>query len=185
MESFLLENPRLPLIILVILAACDLFLARFLRQSRLFIRDEYFEYEENEYPKPATGGIEYFAFVLLKVSPVFLVLLLWAVAVASKSQISIWCYQAVLGFSLFLFLIIDLRHMETILTDLLIRLRRADLSGKLSLGRGYSLGYSGIRLFTLFVVLLVIAVMRPTAFYIGAAAAPLSLIIRNLILMRK
>jgi hypothetical protein len=184
-ERLLLENPRLPLIILVVLTAGDLFLARFLRRSDLLKRDEYFEYEEDEYPAPAAAGIIYFAFILLKISPVFLVLLLWAVAVTSRSPVSLWFYHAILGFSLFLFLIINLRHLETILGDLLIRLRRADLSGKLRLGRGYSLGYSVIRLLMLLIVLSVIAVLRLEAFYIGAAAAPLSLVIRNLILMRK
>jgi hypothetical protein len=185
MEMFLLENPRLPLIILIILTAGDLFLARFLRKSGLFMRDEYFEYEEDEYPGPSVGGVAYFAFILLRISPVFLVLLLWVVAVTSKSPFSVWSYQAILGFSLFLFLIINLRHLETILTDILTRLRRDDISGKLKFGKGYSLGYSGIRLFTLFVILAVIAVLRFEAFYIGAAAAPLSLIIRNLVLINR
>lgn len=185
MERLLLDNPRLPLIILIILGLTDISLARLLRRSSFYTRDEYFEYEKDEYPGPAIGGLPYFAFILLKISPVFLVLLLWAVAVTSRSPVSVWSYQAILGFSLFLFLILNLRHLETILTDLLLRLRRADISGKLRLGRGYSLGYSGIRLFTPFIILFAIAVMRLEALYIGAAAAPLSLIIRNLILMRK
>lgn len=185
MERLLLENPRLPLIILIFLVVCDLFMAKLLRRSSLFTRDEYFEYEDDEYPEPTVGGVIYFAFFLLRISPVFLVLLLWAVAVTSKSPVSVWFYQAVLGFSLFLLLIINLRHVETILTDLLMRLRRADLSGKLRLGRGYSLGYSAIRLFAMSIILSVVAILKLEAFYIGAAAAPLSLIVRNLILMNR
>jgi hypothetical protein len=185
MEGLLLENPRLPLVILIILIVSDLILAKLLRRSSLFIRDEYFEYEEDEYPEPTVGGVIYFAFFLLRISPVFLVLLLWAAAVTSRSPVSVWFYQAVLGFSLFLLLIINLRHVETILTDLLMRLRRADLSGKLRLGRGYSLGYSVVRLVTIFIVLSVVAIIKPEAFYIGAVAAPFSLIVRNLILMNR
>ncbi len=75
--------------------------------------------------------------------------------------------------------------MESLLITLLIKSRSRNLSGKIVLGKEFPLGQSAIQLFTLFIILVLVALMKFQPFYFGAAGAPLLLIIRNLILMRR
>ncbi len=185
MEDAVLNDPRLAFVILILLSLSDLILGRFVGKSNIRYRAEFFEYEAGGLPLPRGGAVAYFAYILLKISPAFLILLIWAAAVTSGSPGPVNLYRAILGFSLSLFLIINLRHVESLMIGLLIKGRRHDLSGKITLRKGFSLGQSAIQLSTLFIILALVAVMKLQPFYIGAAGAPLSLIVRNLILMRR
>ncbi len=184
MEDAVLNDPRLAFIILILLSLSDLILGRFVGRFNIRYRAEFFEYESRRVPGPG-GATAYFAYILLKISPAFLLLLIWAAAVTAGSPGPVNLYRAVLGFSLSLFLIINLRHIESLMIGLLIKGRPHNLSGKIALKKGFSLGQSAIQLFTLFIILALVALMKFQPFYIGAATAPLSLIVRNLILMRR
>jgi hypothetical protein len=184
MESAVLNDPRLAFVILIFLSLSDLILGRFVGKSNAGYRAEFFEYETGRLPIPRGGAIAYSAYILLKISPAFLILLIWAVAVTSDSPGAVNLYRAVLGFSLSLFLVINSRHAESLMIGRLIKNRHQDLAGKITLKKGFSLGQSAIQLSTLFIILALVALMKLQPFYIGAACAPLSLIVRNLVLMR-
>jgi hypothetical protein len=184
MENTILNDPRLGFVILLLLSLTDLALGRFVERSNIRYRAEFFEYESRGISRARTGAIAYFAYILLKISPAFMLLLIWAAATASGSQGPIDLYRVILGFSLSLFLIINLRHIESLMIGRLIKNRRQNLSGKISLKKGFSLGQSAVQLTTLFIILALVALMKFQPFYIGAACAPFSLIVRNLILMR-
>lgn len=185
MESAVLNDPRLAFVVLIFLSLSDLILGRSVIKSNAGCRAEFFEYEAGGLPLPRGGAIAYLAYILLKISPAFLILLIWAAAVTSDSPGAVNLYRAILGFSLSLFLIINLRHVESLMIGLLIKKRRQDLTGKVTLKKGFSLGQSAIQLSTLFIILALVALMKFQPFYIGAAVAPPSLIFRNLVLMRR
>lgn len=184
MEGAAIIDPRIALPILVILSLGDLLLGRASARVSLKYRSKFFEYEATESSKDRSMSKIGFMNILLKLIPAFLVLLIWAATISSKSQTSASLYQAILGFSLALFLIIDLRHIESLFLGLLARKRQDDINGKLIIKKGYSLGQSSVQFFTLFIVLTVVALLQFRPFFIAAALAPLSLIIRNMILMR-
>jgi hypothetical protein len=185
MEDAILNDPRLAFVILILLSLTDLILGPSIRRFNIRHRSEFFEYESHKVPQPHGGPVAYFAYFLLKISPAFLLLLIWAAAVTSDSPGPVSLYRTALGFSLSLFLVINLRHIESLLITLLIKSRSRNLSGKIVLGKEFPLGQSAIQLFTLFIILVLVALMKFQPFYFGAAGAPLLLIIRNLILMRR
>lgn len=185
MEDVILNDPRIGFAILILLSLADMTLGKYAGKYNTRYRAEYFEYESRRISRPRTGATAYFAYILLKISPAFMLLLIWAAAVTSGSPDVVNIYRAILGFSLSLFLIINLRHLESMMIGRLIKNRPQNLSGKIALKKGFSLGQSAIQLSTLFVILALVALMKFQPFYIGAAGAPLSLIVRNLILMRR
>lgn len=185
MEDAVLNDPRLAFGILILLSLADMILGPFIGRFNIRHRSEFFEYGSRRFPRSGGGAIAYCAFLLLRISPAFLLLLIWAAAVTSDSPGPVSLYRTALGFSLSLFLVINLRHIESLLISLFIKSRPSNLSGKIVLGEEFPLGQSAIQLFTLFIILVLVALMKFQPFYFGAAGAPLLLIIRNLILMRK
>jgi len=93
-------------------------------------------------------------------------------------------YRLGLGFTIAIFLIIDLRHIESILIARLLIRRKQDIEGKLLIKTGYSLRQSAIQLMTLFIILAGVTAITADIFFLGAMFAPLALIIRNLALIR-
>lgn len=185
MEDAILNDPRLAFVILILLSLADMILGPSIRKFNIRHRSEFFEYGSRRFSRSGRGAIAYCALLLLRISPAFLLLLLWAAAVTSDSPGPVSLYRTALGFSLSLFLVINLRHIESLLITLLIKSRSRNLSGKIVLGKEFPLGQSAIQLFTLFIILVLVALMKFQPFYFGAAGAPLLLIIRNLILMRR
>lgn len=182
MEQVITNDPRAGFIILIILTLADLVFRGKTNNLSLRPKSEFYQYESATARE--TGTAAYFALVFLKISPPFLIALIWAVAQASGSKMVAELYGLILGFSMSLYLIINLRHIESILIDRLVRRYRDDLSGKLIIRRRFSLGQSAIQILTLFVLLTIIAVLNPSPLHIGFAAAPLALIVRNTLLIR-
>lgn len=182
MEQTMLNDPRIGFFALLILSLADLYFSSKFGAPKSRIRDDYFDYETGG--SREIGGTAYFALALLKISPAFMITLIWAAGHASKSEIVFGLYRGILGFSVSLYLIINLRHIESILFEYLARRFQSDLSGKLTIKKRFSLGQSAVQIFTLSVILFFVAALRPHPVYFGLALAPLALIARNLYLIR-
>lgn len=180
MENTIANDPRAGFLIIILLSLGDLLLRKKIRNGHA--RAEFFEYEASI--SQDTGFIANFAIILLKISPAFLVALVWALGQASKSAVVVTLYAALVGFSISLYFIVNLRHIESLMIDALVRRRRNDISGKLIIKRKFSLGQSAIQIFTIFVILAMAAAIRPSPLFIGIALAPASLIARNMLLAR-
>lgn len=168
--------------ILITLTVADLIFQRKLRKVDDRAGSEFFAYEMGV---PADlGMVGYFGFVLLKISPAFLITLIWAAAHASQSKIIKIVYAGLLGFAISIYLIVNLRHIESLLTDYLIQKRRKDLSGRVTIKRRFLLGQTAVRILSLFVMLAFIALIRPSPLFIGFALAPLVLVLRYWILAK-
>ena len=165
---------------MILLTVSDLIITR-RRSSAAGALAGYIEYETAA-PREM-GAAAYFALVLLKISPPFLITLIWAAAKASGSEVVAQLYAGLLGFALGLYLILNLRHLESSLIDRLARKLSDDLSGRVFIKRRFSLGQSTVQLGSLFIVLAIIAAIRPAPLYAGFALAPAALIARNLILI--
>ena len=129
------------------------------------------------------GAAAYFALVLLKISPAFLITLIWAAAQASGSEIITHLYSGMLGFAFALYLIINLRHLESASINMLAGKFENDLSGKVCIKRRFSLGQSTVQLFSILIILAIILLINPTPLLAGFALAPVALIIRNIVLI--
>ena len=182
MENFLINDPRAGFIILILLTIADLLFGKRAGSQSAKIRSEYIEYETA--PSRDMGPVAYFALVLLKISPAFLIALVWAAAKASGSEIVAALYAGLLGFALGLYLIINLRHLESFMINKLSSYFEEDLSGKVFIKRRFSLGQSTIQIFSVFVILFIIALIKPTPLFIGFGLAPVALIIRNIIVIK-
>jgi hypothetical protein len=181
MEYTIINDPRAGFLILITLSLADLVL-----RNRIEIwtagREEFFEYET--VPRRDIGSLASFALILLKISPPFLIAILWAAARASGSQALTVLYAGILGFAVSFYLIVNMNHLESLLTGALTRRYRNSLSGRISVKRRFSLMQYTIRIFVIFVFLCFIAILRPTPFYIGMALAPVALIARNILLTK-
>ncbi|MEE9554104.1 MAG: hypothetical protein V3W18_07365 [candidate division Zixibacteria bacterium] len=183
MENLLINDPRAGFIILIVLTIADLFFGKRAGSAGTKSRSEFIEYETTV--SRDMGPVAYFALILLKISPPFLIALTWAAAKASGSEIVAILYAGLLGFTLALYLIINLRHLESALINKMVGYFREDLSGKILIRRRFSLGQSTIQIFSIFIIFLVVALVKPTPLFIGFALAPVALIIRNIIVIKK
>jgi hypothetical protein len=181
MENTIVNDPRAGFLILVALSLADLIL-----RNRIDIwtagRAEFFEYES--VPRRDIGSLAYFAFILLKISPPFLIAILWAAAKASGSPALTVLYGGILGFAISFYLIINLNHFESLIMGVLTLRLRDSLSGRITVKRRFSRVQDTVRIFVIFVFLCFIAVMRPAPLYIGMALGPVALIVRNLLLIK-
>lgn len=182
MENLLINDPRAGFIILILLSITDLFFGKRASSAGAKRRSEFIEYETAV--SRDMGPVAYFAMVLLKISPAFLIALIWAAAKASGSEIVAILYAGMIGFALALYLIINLRHLETALINTMFKNFRDDLSGKILIKRRFSLGQSTIQIFSVFIILFIIALIKPTPLFIGFALAPVALIIRNIVVIK-
>jgi len=182
MESVLIEDPRAGFLILFILCLADLILRKRAGKQKASARSEFFEYEVSIARE--TGIVTSFALILLKISPAFLIALIWALGRASKAPAFISLYAGIVGFSISLYLIMNLRHIGSLMIDALIKRRSDDLSGKLAIKKRFSLGQSAIQIFPIFVILVFAALLRPSPLFIGLALAPAALAARYLLLTK-
>ena len=93
-------------------------------------------------------------------------------------------YKFGMGFTLAIYLISDLRHLESIFIGKLIKGNSEILDGKLTIKPFFSLRQTAVQLFTIFVLLGFIALITCDIFFAGVALAPLAIIIRNIALSR-
>lgn len=181
MESTIVNDPRAGFLILIALSLADLIL-----RNRIEIwaagQAEFFEYETA--PRRDIGSLAFFALVLLKISPPFLIAILWAVARASGSPVLTVLYAGILGFAVSFYLIVNLNHFESLMTGALARRYRNSLTGKIIIKKRFSLIQYTVRIFVIFVFLCFIAALRPIPLYIGMALGPVVLMARNLILTK-
>ncbi len=182
MENLLINDPRAGFIILILLSVTDMFFGKRAGSAAAKKRSEFIEYETAV--SRDMGPAAYFALVLLKISPPFLITLIWAAAKASGSDIVAILYAGMIGFALALYLIINLRHLESVMINKLSSYFQEDLSGKVFIKRRFSLGQSTIQIFSIFVILFIIALLKPTPLFIGFTLAPVALIIRNIIVIK-
>jgi len=96
----------------------------------------------------------------------------------------ITAYKFGLGFTLTIYLISDLRHIESIFIGRLIRGNAGSINGKLFIKPAFSLRQTAIQLFTIFIILGAVALLTCDIFFAGATLAPLAIIVRNLALIR-
>jgi hypothetical protein len=93
-------------------------------------------------------------------------------------------YKFGLGFTLAIYLISDLRHIESIFIGRLLKGHGGIIEGKVSIKPFFSLRQTAIQLFTIFILLGGVALITCDIFFAGVALAPLAIIIRNLALIR-
>jgi hypothetical protein len=93
-------------------------------------------------------------------------------------------YKFGLGFTLAIYLISDLRHLESIFIGRLIKGKTGSIDGKLFIKPVFSLRQTAIQLFTIFIILGAVALLTCDLFFAGVSLAPLAIIIRNLALIR-
>jgi hypothetical protein len=179
-----LNNPYAVFPLLLVLSLADIMLGYVARKGRETYIQPIFMYETTI----SIPGKKSFRKITIpigtKLMAIALLFILWNHTVASAPPFSSRPYRFLLGFMLSIFLIIDLRHLETIFIARTIKSSRNDLEGKLLIKRGYSLRQSAIQLFTIFIILTGIFILNWDLFYFGVALAPLALIIRNLALLK-
>jgi len=180
--SAIINDPRLGFAILMILTLADLIFRSRQQKGSEPAKADFFDYEIGPKGEPGSGAN--IVLIVLKLSPPFLIALIWAAAEATKSGVIAYLYEGILGFAIMLYLIINLRYIESVLIERLVRKRKSDLSGRITIGRRFSLGQSAIQIFSIFVILLFVCAIDLRPLFIGMAAAPLSLLFRNLFLIR-
>jgi len=183
MQYSVLSYPIISIILLLVLSLGDLVLGYFAKKSYERYTSNFIVYEAAPSGSPGAKENE-LTRIGLKLLPVLVVFLIWLIAASSGIVASMRLYHAILGFALTIYLIIDLRYLETILIGDLVKNRKELLSGRLLIGHGFSLGQSAIQLFTLTVILFTVFLFAWEPFSLGAALAPLSLLIRNLVLLK-
>jgi hypothetical protein len=184
MEYSILGYPVIAILLLLILSLGDLALGHLAKKQYERYTSNYIIYEtalSGSSTKPPRSSP---AKVIIKLLGIAIICLIWLIAASSGIRATMRLYWAILGFALTIYFVIDLRHLESILIGQLVKSRGDQLSGKLSIKRGFSLGQTAIQLLTLSVIMFVVFLFAWEPFFIGAALAPLSLLIRNLALLR-
>jgi hypothetical protein len=184
MENTILFNPYIACIILLILSLGDVLLGNLAHKQYEKYTAPIFMYESSLSKNMNRGKVSNLISVVTKIIPPFLLYYIWQMASGGNAE-SIWkLYWLLLGFSLSMYLTIDLRHFESIMFAFLIKRLRRGIEGKLVIKRFFSLSQSAIQLLTVFLILLAAFLIIKSPFFLGAAFAPLTLIIRNLALIR-
>lgn len=184
MENTILFNPYVACIILLILSLGDVLLGNLAHKQYEKYTAPIFMYETSLSRNMTRGRGSNVLSIITKIIPPFLLFYIWQMASGGTAD-TIWkLYWLLLGFSLSMYLIIDLRHFESIMFAFLIKRARHGIEGKLLIKRFFSLSQSAIQLLTVFLILLAVFLIIKSPFFLGAAFAPLTLIIRNLALIR-
>lgn len=119
--------------------------------------------------------------VVIKIVIAVLLYAVWLIHVKGELPIAGMLYLWLLGFAIGLYLIINVRHLESIMLSR-IYTKTDMIEGFISYHHNFSLRISAIQIFTLFILFCVYAILAPGYFTLGLACAPLFLIIRNLLL---
>lgn len=124
-------------------------------------------------------------FLWLKLLLILVILIIWLQAKTTQSLTVEKLYFFILGFTFFNFLIIDLRHLQSIFIFSYAAKNSEEISGKISYHRSFSLMQSAFQLVLPFVLILVIFAFHPSFFLFGGILAPFFLILRNMLLARR
>ncbi len=126
-----------------------------------------------------------FKYIWLKVLLILVILVIWIEVRVTRSQTVGDLYLFVLGFAFFDFLILDLRHLQSILISRYAHTNPQSISGKISYQRSFSLMQSAFQLLLPFALTLAMFIFHPSYFLFGALLAPFFLIARNIYLARR
>ncbi|HEX9911774.1 MAG TPA: hypothetical protein VGB01_00850 [candidate division Zixibacteria bacterium] len=124
-------------------------------------------------------------YLWLKVLLVLVILVIWIQAKTTELQAIKGLYFLILGFAFFNFLIINLRHLQSILISSYAARNPQQISGKVTYQRSFSLTQSAFQLLLPLILILAIFVFHPSYFLFGATLAPLFLILRNIFLAQR
>ena len=124
-------------------------------------------------------------YLWLKVLLILVILVIWIQAKTTELQVIQGLYFLILGFAFFNFLIIDLRHLQSIIIFSYANKNPQAISGKVTYQRSFSLMQSAFQLLLPLILSLVIFILHPSYFLLGAILAPLFLILRNIFLAQR
>lgn len=184
MEEAIFAQPLIPFLTLIILSIGDLVLGLWAGSLYVKYTAPIMMYETALHRQGKRPAGQLLVRTFIKMLPAFLILAIWQLSIEPGMAAIKYLYWLLLGFALTIYLIIDLRHLESLLIATLIKRKRGWIEGKLLIKSQFSLRQSAIQLLTILIILLFILFLNHRPFYIGAALAPLSLIIRNLALSR-
>lgn len=124
-------------------------------------------------------------YLWLKVLLILVILVIWIETKITESQSVKQLYFFILGFTFFNFLIINSRHLQSILIFSYAVRNSQQISGKVTYQRSFSLMQSAFQLLLPLILILIIFIFHPSYFLFGAILAPLFLILRNIILSHR
>ena len=182
MAELIWNTPLIPFAILFVLSYLDLILGRLARRYYNLSTSKFIQYEaiDSIGERKRIVWLE----IVLKALPPILLLFIWMLASSSENFSITVLYWALLGFSMMLYLIIDLRHLESIFISSIYKAKAGQIEGSIKIGQGVSMMQSSIQLFSIMIILLFVAVLVRHIFFFAASLAPLTLILRNLILAK-
>jgi hypothetical protein len=184
MEAGLIESIIKPfpgIIIYLVLALFDYPLTVISRSSYQKYMSRYVRYRAIE---TSPGNYIMALWFIVKIIIAILLYVIWLIAVHGELRAAGALYIWLLGFAIGLYLIIDIRHLESILLSRL-HTKTVMIDGFISIDQRFSLKVSAIQIFTIFILFGVYALFNPGYFELGLACSPLFLIIRNHLLSEK
>jgi hypothetical protein len=184
LETTILFNPYIACIILLVLSLGDVILGNLSHKQYEKYTASIFMYETSLAKSLTRSKTANIMAIITKVIPPFLLFIIWQMASGDSGKTTLNLYWLLLGFALSMYLIIDLRHLESMSFAILIKKARNGIEGKLLIKRYFSLSQSAIQIATILLILLAVFSIEQNPFFLGAALAPLTLIIRNLALLK-
>jgi hypothetical protein len=172
------HQPYSGIAIVLILAFIDYPLTLISRSSYQKYMTRFVEYKAVKGSYHNEFGI---IWALVKILIAVLIFAVWYLYDTAGLHVAGKLYLWLLGFAIGSYLIIDLRHLESILLSRLYT--RTDLvEGRISYHPNFSLKLSAVQFFSIFIIFSLYAILSPGYLALGLACAPLFLIIRNLML---
>ncbi len=172
------SNPVTAILLLLGLGLLDHPLTKLSRRAYFKYMYRYIEFE-SIYPTSEKSSIWRRIASLLVLS--FFLLVIWKVRELTGSESVGILYRWLVGFSLGTYLLIDLRHLESLLLNRLYAYTE-DISGKLSYRASFSMKISAVHFFSTFLILAAVLVIQPDISILGIACAAIFLALRNLLL---
>jgi hypothetical protein len=173
-----IHQPYLGIAILLILAFIDLPLTLVARSSYQKYMIRFITYQSVKSGESRKFSV---LWVLIKILIAALIFAVWYIYDTADFRLAGKLYLWLLGFAIGSYLIIDIRHLESILLSRLYT--RTDLiEGHISYHPDFSLKLSAVQFFSIFIIFSLYAILFPGYLGLGLACAPLFLIIRNLLL---
>ncbi len=171
-------DPLLSVLLLLGLGFLDYPLTKLSRRMYFKYMYRYIEFES--IPSTSRKSSGWWRTASLLILSAFLVIV-WKARQLSGSESVEILYRWLVGFSIGTYLLIDLRHFESLLLTRLYSYSD-DLSGKLSYRAVFSMRISAVHFFSFFLILVAALLFRPDISILGLACAALFLALRNLLL---
>jgi len=171
-------DPLLAILLLLGLGFLDYPLTKLSRRMYFKYMYRYIEFES--IPAASRKSASWWRAASLLILSAFL-LIIWKARQLTGSESVEILYQWLVGFSIGTYLLINLRHFESLLLTRLYSYSD-DISGKLSYRAAFSMKISAVHFFSLFLILIAVLVVRPDITILGIACAALFLAMRNLLL---